>query len=803
MHPLVHVALVYAAGLLLAEYFPMPLPVILAGCLALGMVALAWCRARPWVLWLLLLLAGYTNLSWRTAVFSQFDLRATQGLEPELVTLRGSLAETPDTRVYVRDHRDIARFLAPLDVAHIRRRGEGWEKAKGRVLVQTPGIPPTEVHAGQAFEVTGVISSPPGPLAEGLFDYSSYLKRQGIYFQLKSESTNDWVLLSPNRPRPWSDRFLAWAQATLARGLPEEDESLRLLWAMTLGWKTGLTHEIYEPFMLSGTMHIFAISGLHIALISGILVSLLRVVRISRAWCGIVVVPALWLYTGATGWQPSAIRSAIMMTIIIGGWSLRRPSNLVNSLAAAALIILVWEPRQLFGASFQLSFFCVLSLALFLPPLQRGCDRLLSPDPMLPADLVPAWQRRVRGPLRTVLMAGATSFAAWLGSLPLTAYYFHLFSPLTLIANLLIVPLSSLALACNIGSLLCGNWFSGLGELFNHSAWFWMACMVRLSGWAAMARAGFFYVQSPSLVAMSAYYLVLLGTITGTLSAKVRRVWIAALTVILVLFGLARWEANRHSVTLHILPFDGGLGVFVRSPGFSPDLLVDPGSTNAVELVSQPFLQAQGVNRLPTLLLTHGDIRHMGGVLPLVERSGVTRVAVSQIRFRSPVYRRMLAHISKIPKTLQQLSRNDRVGPWTVLHPGSAEQFPEADDNALVLRATLNGTRILLLSDVGPRGQNALLERRVDLAADIVVTGLPSRGEALGEDFLEAVHPRLIIVADSDNSRAGLANSRFRSRLSERHSPVLYTQSSGAITLELKQRGWELRSTNGDRISQE
>src|ERR1700747_3102084 len=103
---------------------------------------------------------------------------------------------------------------------------------------------------------------------------------------------------------------------------------------MTLGWKTALTNEIYEPFMQSGTMHIFAISGLHIALITAILVALLRVLRVSRSWCGLVVIPLIWFYPAASGWQASAIRSTIMMTVIIGGWALCRPTDLLNSLAA-------------------------------------------------------------------------------------------------------------------------------------------------------------------------------------------------------------------------------------------------------------------------------------------------------------------------------------------------------------------------------------------------------------------------------------------------------------------------------------
>jgi len=116
-------------------------------------------------------------------------------------------------------------------------------------------------------------------------------------------------------------------------------------------------------------MHLFAIDGLRIALVSGILITLLRVLRLSRAVCGLLCIPALWFYTAATGGEPSAIRASVMMTIVIGGWALNRPGDLLNSLAAAALVILVWDPTEMFAAGFQLSFLVVLIIALMLPPL--------------------------------------------------------------------------------------------------------------------------------------------------------------------------------------------------------------------------------------------------------------------------------------------------------------------------------------------------------------------------------------------------------------------------------------------------
>lgn len=245
----------------------------------------------------------------------------------ELVTLHGTLAEAPRQSIVRRRDDETVRTLAILEASELQH-GTNREPAFGPVLINTPGVLGAEFFTGRPVVLHGVLRVPRGPVAEGLFDYSRHLTWQGIHRQLVVAKTSDWQLAEGTdraaRP-PLADRFQSWAMATLARGLPVEDAELRLLWAMALGWKTALTDEVTEPFMRSGTMHIFAISGLHIALIAGILVSLLRVLQLPRGACGWVVIPLIWFYTHATGWQSSAIRSTIMMTVIIAGWMLHRP----------------------------------------------------------------------------------------------------------------------------------------------------------------------------------------------------------------------------------------------------------------------------------------------------------------------------------------------------------------------------------------------------------------------------------------------------------------------------------------------
>jgi len=548
------------------------------------------------------------------------------------------------------------------------------------------------------------------------------------------------------------------------------------------------------------SMHIFAISGLHIALIAGILVAFLRVFQVPRIWCGWVIIPLIWFYTAATGWQPSAIRSTLMMSVIIGGWALERPSDLVNSLAAAAFIILLWDPQQMFGASFQLSFLVVLSIALLVPPLEAARDRLLRTDPLLPTDLLPRWRRWLQTPLRWVTASIAVSLAAWLGSLPLTACYFHLLSPITLLANLCIVPLSTLALAANLGSLFCGDWLPWATELFNYSGWWWMQCMVKLSNWATLVPKAYWYVRAPSGLDIGVYYVVLIGALASPyLSEKLRR-WLLAGALAVVALYVLLWQVTRPNPCLTVIPVNGGMATYFQGPEGGAAWLMDCGTTNSVCFITKPFLRAQGVNRLPALIMTHGDLRHIGGAGEIAELFHAKAILISPVRFRSPKYRELTEKFERLPEYSRRISRGDQLGSWTVLHPAADDRSGQADDSALVLAGSFYGSRVLLLSDLGRAGQNSLLERTPDLRADIVVTGLPSENEALREALLDAIKPRLIVVADSELPSSERARANLIERLARRNTPVIYTRSAGAATIEFLRSGWEVRAMNGGRF---
>jgi competence protein ComEC len=349
----------------------------------------------------------------------------------------------------------------------------------------------------------------------------------------------------------------------------------------------------------------------------------------------------------------------------------------------------------------------------------------------------------------------------------------------------------------NLGSLVCGTWFPWATGLFNHSAWFFMSAMTAVSEFSTKIPGAYFYVPAPSWLTILIYYAVLISWLSGWLFAPQRRFWSATALLLLATGCVWHWLATRSDIQLTVLPLNGGQAVFADAAGRKNDWLVDCGDTNAVESTLKPFLRAQGVNRVPRLVLTHGNVQNTGGAELLNQLFGVGEIYTSPVRFRSSAYRK----IDKPPARHRIINRGGTAGCWQVLHPDATDDFDRADDASLVLLGNFYGTRVLLLSDLGRAGQSALLSRTNHLRADIVIAGLPDEGEPLCDALLDAAQPKVIIIADSDFPATRRASPKLRARLEQRGIPVIGTRTAGAVTILLRPDGWELRTMGGQKNS--
>jgi ComEC/Rec2-related protein len=795
--PLLPVALLYIGGILCGEYLHPALPVLFGASLLTAILALALTRGRAWLCGLLLILTGWTGHNWRAAIIAPDDLRLQLGQQAEEARLRGVIQTPPVQRIFERGGLEVSHSSALIEAKEILIH-DNWQPAFGKVIATVAGDLSSNFFQVQSVEVAGVIRPPDGPLAQGLFDARSFYARQGVFYQLRANSTNDFTLLG-GRQKPLSERFRGWAMKTLALGLPGEDEPLRLMWTLMLDWKSPDWNEIEEPFMRAGTYHIFAVDGLRIGLIAGICLGLLRLLQVPRALCGAVVLPVLWFYVGLTGWPASAVRAAIMVSVVIAGWALRRPGDLINSLCGAALIILIWQPEQLFQPGFQLSFLVVACIALIVPPVNDWLQRkLFTGDPMLPDTLQPRWPAILYVPARYFVETFSLSLAAWVGSLPLAAYYFHLFTPVSVPANCAVVPVTALALISGMGSLLTGAWCPGLAALFNNASWALMKFILWFSRWAASWPDGHLNAAASSPAVCAFYYVVLFMFVIGwVLRSRYKRAVTGAMLAVAA--GLViHWAFARQAAHVHILPLNGAPVVFVDSSAGQRSLLVNCADANSAGQILRPFLAAQGVNRLPAVCLAVGLLPYFGGTQVILTNFSVDAIFIGTSSNRSEAYREL---IGKIHPTA--LHDGDHIGAWSVLHPAPSDEFPRADDNAVVLLGNCNGHSILLLPSLGREGQDALMRRHPDLRAKVVVAGLPTRDEPLCDPLLEMLQPRLIIIADAEFPATRRASRKLRERLARRNGQVVYCRDNGSLTLDISRQNYTVRTASDVLVANE
>lgn len=260
-------------------------------------------------------------------------------------------------------------------------------------------------------------------------------------------------------------------------------EERDLLTGLFLGERFGISEELLDVLKNTNTMHILAISGLHVGFIGVILAGIFRLMLIPRKLSALLALFGVLLYVSIVGWRPPAFRAAVMFGVLASGWIIDRPGNSINTLALAALVILLSNPQALFQAGFQLSFIIVLCLLLAVSS-QKGFKGL------------------IRG-----------SCIAWIGSLPLTAYYFKVISPVAVLANLVVVPGISIVIALGFTSILLGSVYIGISGVFNTASYFLIKGLIGFLGLIADIPYAYFYIRDfPVYLVFLSYLLFFVTT---------------------------------------------------------------------------------------------------------------------------------------------------------------------------------------------------------------------------------------------------------------------------------------------------
>lgn len=265
----------------------------------------------------------------------------------------------------------------------------------------------------------------------GNFNYNQYLAFQQIYHQVYLKKS-EWILLPGNRVNSFKSllfRTRDYVVNTLNKYIDGTDESA-LAKALLIGYRVDLDKDLVQAYSNAGVVHLIAISGLHLALIYGLLywismrIPILKKARIPRI---IFILFCLWFFAFLTGAPPSVMRAAVMFSFISLGTIFQKTSSIYNSLCASAFLLLCIDPYLLWNVGFQLSYLAVLGIVILSKPIYGW---------LYFKNKIPDY----------IWKMASVSIAAQVFTIPICFYYFHQLPFLFLVANIIAIPLATVAL---------------------------------------------------------------------------------------------------------------------------------------------------------------------------------------------------------------------------------------------------------------------------------------------------------------------------------------------------------------------
>lgn len=279
--------------------------------------------------------------------------------------------------------------------------------------------------------------------------FEDYLFSQGIGFKLKRGR----ILGRESGPSMFyrfCQRQNERLEAILARGKGKGPiNAANIYSAMLLGNQASLTPEQKYAFRVTGSLHLFSISGLHVAMVAACIAFFLRLVRMPSVFAAIIGLCVLFLYVEITGGAPSAMRAFLMVAFYWGARAFRRKKSAFSALLASGLVALIVNPLDLFNIGFQLSYGVVGSILLYGVPLNEVVNNWIN---MRFAQL----HAVVKYGLRWFFSLIGISLAANIGSVFLSILYFKTFAPGAVLLSIFVIPLASVVIVTGCVSLLLG-----------------------------------------------------------------------------------------------------------------------------------------------------------------------------------------------------------------------------------------------------------------------------------------------------------------------------------------------------------
>ena len=795
--PFIPVVIVYILGLAMGEYLTIPRAVSSIGIVALISLSLVF-TLRNWpalrtvailgLFWLLGIVLIHLYLRPHFPPNHMFHYAGKERVNVEGLLYRRPIPSPRRTKLYLR-----------VEKIHL---ADGFIRARGNVLISVKEYR-GDLRYGDRIRFIARLSHPRNFNNPGGFDYRQFLACKGIWVTGYLKKDAGIATIARGKGNPFLQLIEAWRdriRAILDGAVPAQSRAI--MKALILGEREEISKGIKEEFIAAGVAHVIAISGLHMGIIALVIFYLVKwALRWSETLtlalnihklAAALTIPPLVLYTFIAGARIPTIRAAIMILIYLISILLDRQRNLYNTLALAALVILLVSPPSLFDVSFQLSFTAVLAILYLFP---RFSEFIPKPHPLLLREPSPC--RTFLGHLRDFAFV---SLAAMVGTWPLVGHYFNRISVVGFLSNLIVVPLIGLIVPLGlVTSLVALIWLPASSLLATLTSAVSFLVLKAVGLFASIPHASH-YVVRPNLFEIGLCYLVILHL------ANIRRTKrLGAISILLVLAiagDVSYWYARAHLTnSLRVTFIDVGQGdsILIEFPR-GKRMLVDGGgffddSFDVGRNVVAPVLWAKKIRTLHYLVLTHPHPDHLNGLRFIANSFRVGEYWGNGQQVTSEPYldlmeivgrkkiRRITVHEASPPRRISGV-KVEVLNPLRSGMMDGKDPWSQTNNRSIVLKLAYKNRRFLLTGDIEEEAEAGLVQSGRDLRADVLK--VPHHGSQTSSTtkFLEAVTPSYAVFTVGFRNIFNLPNRKVLNRYEDLGCRIWRTDRDGAVMIE-------------------
>ena len=559
-----------------------------------------------------------------------------------------------------------------------------------------------------------------------------------------------------------------------------------------------LDEKTQKVFRDAGTMHLFAVSGMHVAMFAFLLGMVLRSLRLTprASWTAVAVMTLLYVWM--IGWVAPAVRAMAMLFAFAAGWWLRREVDSWSALAFAVAAIVAVKPLAAWQAGFLLSVAGVAGILMVMPAVA-----LFVPGP--PQETRGTWQGWAWHLCRD---CATVTLAATVMVLPLQLHYFGQFNLLSPVVNMVAAPLSGVVLAGALAVVLVAPALPALASVLGGATAAAMKCIhgasavVAAQDWA-IVRSGELPVPAVILyylVILSGYYVVRRDTPEFAAKSRARLALHVTAAALVLLFATALTH-RRQGIRVWFLDVGQGDATFVEFPG-GETLLIDAGDIrpDTGRAVVLPHLRGLGLRSPGNVLLTHPDADHIGGIGSVVESAVPERVyGTAGFSSEDGLAEEVLAAVRGAGAQFREIEGGGSItlgrgACLQVLNPVPvADGVSSAPDNdrSVVVRIEYGEFSVLLTGDAGDAVERRLVSEKV-APVDVLKVSHHGSRSASSAGFLAAIHPAAAVISCGRKNRYGHPTQEVLERLESAGAQVYRTDQDGAVMVESDGTGFQV-----------